>query len=178
MRLTNHIRDQIVTNVMSKLPKEQTLLYYQEKIKPLVEKEFFNLLPEDIQMAWKGRNYNFIHLAYCYLTDIRLSIAVPYSRDGGKDNLNTIVERIPEVQELRAEYKRGIAARSEAIQKLRLALGSCQTLKVLKERYPELTEFIPERCSPASVTIGTPMIQNALSGFKSLGLSMKGPDEI
>jgi hypothetical protein len=66
---------------------------------------------------------------------------------------------------------------NEATNKLRAALSSCQTLKTLKDRYPELERFFPDYLLKPSVVLNVPAVQNVLGDFKSLGLPMSSPVE-
>lgn len=174
MRLTNYIRKQIEDAVLAKLPEAQKLSYYQEKVKPLVEGAFLARVPQEVRDLWNSKNnIHYLSLGYYHVQGLGFSVAVPMMR-----NASTIKVPLGEdADKYTEEFKTGNEARILATSKLREALNSCQTLKTLKERYPELIEFLPSNCTPHSITVGTPIVQNALSGFKSLGLSMSSPAE-
>lgn len=158
MRLTKYIRQAFVNAAMQDVPHVD----YVEQVRKQVVKEFEDLMPPEVKVAYAKNPEWFNRGDYYYIQGLGNSFAVPRP-----SNMRLPEEALSRVNALVTLYREQNKQRNELQDKLTAIAEGASTRKALVAALPEFEKYLPDEIEKPSRSL--PAIANVVAEFTKAG---------
>jgi hypothetical protein len=167
MRLTNSIRSAFVRSVMADVPQVK----YDEEYRKECKAVALSLAPEKLRPFLQDLKYeNYFRTSYVHASP-GLSAHV---RDC--DRLDSVYNNSPKLAEIIAKATAQNETQTRLRQSINAAANSANTVKQLKNMFPEFAKYLP--ADEAAADRSVPCVQNVVADFVKAGWPKGKPVEI